>query len=431
MLMGSTRWNTGRTRSFVTLDGLRGVAALFVVARHAPTFFSSVSIYVLPSPEVAPIPMSIGPFFESYLAVDFFFALSGFVLAYAYGDRLRGGMSATRFMTIRLIRLYPLYFLALLIALVPFLWGLAHGGNDSAYSMSNWLFAVLFLPSLASPYLFPLNGPAWSLFFELLANAALGLFGRHLKKSLLLLIVTFAGSALLFAVYFRWLGFGSAGLGAMSDGWQWRAFGAGVVRVAFSFFAGILVFQTWKIWHPRIQINVPPIFLVAALSAVLVANPPDRFQAAFDLVATLLVFPILIFLGASSAPSGLTSRLFRRIGAASYAVYVLQSPLYVLSNLVVAHFKGGSLSSHLPWTWGAAFMVFVLAVAIIADKYFDRPVREAISSYLRETRFEKAYPLNVRDALLARVAAAEVENSSDLLQRELEGRNAAAPAVVT
>ena len=74
-------------RSFVTLDGLRGIAALAVVTRHAPYFRN--------------------PFFESYLAVDFFFVLSGFVLAHAYGQRLRGNLSILDFVKIRIVRLYP------------------------------------------------------------------------------------------------------------------------------------------------------------------------------------------------------------------------------------------------------------------------------------------------------------------------------------
>lgn len=370
----------GSTRSFVTLDGLRGIAALAVVTRHAPAFFSSISIYVLPL-DGSKVPILVGPFRESYLAVDFFFALSGFVLAHAYGDRLRRGMSATRFMTIRLIRLYPLYFFALLISLPLFLWGFARGGIDPTYPMGNWLFAVLFLPSLAShSLLFPLNVPAWSLFYELLANAAFGLIGRFLDNTLLLSIVIFSGLVLLFAVYFGWLGFGASGSGELDIGFLWRGFGAGAARVTFSFFAGILVFRVWKNYHLRF--NVPSVFVVAALMAILVANPPDRFQAAFDLVATLLVFPCLIFLGASSVPSWLPSRLFKWIGAASYAIYVLQAPLYDLTSHAVAHLNGRNLSE-LSWTWGVAFVVFVLGFATIADKYFDRPVREKLSASLR------------------------------------------------
>jgi peptidoglycan/LPS O-acetylase OafA/YrhL len=101
-------------REFTTLDGMRGIAALSVVTRHAPLDLESVSIFVQ-SP-MAKAPVSVGPFFESYLAVDFFFALSGFVLAHAYGLRVAKGMSAGNFMAIRLIRLYRLYVVALLRA---------------------------------------------------------------------------------------------------------------------------------------------------------------------------------------------------------------------------------------------------------------------------------------------------------------------------
>jgi hypothetical protein len=106
---GGVPYGQGK-REFTTLDGMRGIAALAVVTRHAPLYFESVSIFVQ-SP-MAKAPIAVGPFFESYLAVDFFFALSGFVLAHAYGHRLATGMSPGRFMAIRLIRLYPLYVVA-------------------------------------------------------------------------------------------------------------------------------------------------------------------------------------------------------------------------------------------------------------------------------------------------------------------------------
>jgi peptidoglycan/LPS O-acetylase OafA/YrhL len=101
-------------RAFTTLDGLRGIAALAVLTRHAPEFFGAFSIYVA-SPETGEL-TPVGPFFESYLAVDFFFALSGFVLSHAYGKRLQNEMSALSFMAVRLVRLYPLYLLALAIS---------------------------------------------------------------------------------------------------------------------------------------------------------------------------------------------------------------------------------------------------------------------------------------------------------------------------
>ncbi len=60
---------------------------------------------------------SLTPIQDGGLAVDLFFALSGFVLAHAYEQKFERGMTAFDFMKIRFIRLYPLYILALFISL--------------------------------------------------------------------------------------------------------------------------------------------------------------------------------------------------------------------------------------------------------------------------------------------------------------------------
>jgi Predicted acyltransferases len=77
---------------YSTLDGLRGVAAMLVVMYHFPGFFRPVYVE------------------NSYLMVDLFFVMSGFVIASAYEEKLScGNISPLRFMRLRLIRLYPLY----------------------------------------------------------------------------------------------------------------------------------------------------------------------------------------------------------------------------------------------------------------------------------------------------------------------------------
>jgi peptidoglycan/LPS O-acetylase OafA/YrhL len=160
-------------RTFVTLDGLRGVAAFAVLVRHTLTY---------------------NLLFESYLAVDFFFVLSGFVLEHAYGKRLRGEMSPAAFMKVRLIRLYPLYALALALSTVPTLTQYLHGNPPAPGVAIDYAAAILFLPTPASPSLFPLVGPSWSLFFELVANGAFAIFWRRLGNRVLMAVVF--GSAL-------------------------------------------------------------------------------------------------------------------------------------------------------------------------------------------------------------------------------------------
>ena len=370
-------------RSFTTLDGLRGIAALAVITRHAAAYFSSVSIYVLPNAGAPPI--SVGPFFESYLAVDFFFVLSGFVLAHAYGERLRHGLSAMQFMAIRLIRLYPLYLLSLVISAIVGWESLAHGETSPLELTKNLIAGALFLPSPSLrdfDSLFPLNGPAWSLFFELLANLSLGYIGGRLKNTTLFLIVTTAAVALVIAVIGGLFGFGAAGIGSMVDGFEWRSIGAGCLRVAYSFSAGVLVYRVWSIRKPRI--NVPHFVLVMLLIAILVQNPPEHYRPAFDLVVAILIFPLLIWFGASSIANGVVGRVFTWLGTSSYAVYVLHVPLYNLTLQIIDEISQANVEN-LQLYWGVMFVVFVFAIAMIADRFFDRPVRAMLMARFRSS----------------------------------------------
>src|SRR5271170_6431289 len=77
----------------VTMDGVRGVAAICVMLGHF----------------VVPLGVNHVLVSSSFFAVDIFFCLSGFVLCYSYEDRLDHGLSAIDFIKLRLIRLYPIY----------------------------------------------------------------------------------------------------------------------------------------------------------------------------------------------------------------------------------------------------------------------------------------------------------------------------------
>ena len=239
----------------------------------------------------------------------------------------------------------------------------------------NLSFAILFLPSPSlSGFadLFPLNVPAWSLFFELLANLGLGLMGRRLGKINLFVIVMIAGVVLIGAVGGGLFGFGAAGFGAMVDGFEWRSFGAGCLRIAYSFFAGVLVYRIWTVRNP--PINVPHFAIALLLIAILVAHPSEIYQTAFDLIVTVLIFPILIWLGASSVATGPIAGMFTWLGAASYAVYVLQAPLYSLTLRIFSKISPAEIGS-LGLRWGLIFITFVFAIAIVADRFVDRPIR--------------------------------------------------------
>ncbi|RYF97751.1 MAG: acyltransferase, partial [Chitinophagaceae bacterium] len=174
---------------FEILDGLRGIAALGIVVFHF------IEMYT-PHPDdlIA----------HAYLAVDFFFCLSGFVVAYAYDDRLPQ-MGLVKFFKQRLIRLHPLVVLGTVLGLLGFIFD-PFGNQWEAYS--GWKLALLFLASiLMVPYPimaerafnnFGLNAPAWTLFWEYVANIAYALVLHRLKRIWLLLLTVLAAVVLFY-----------------------------------------------------------------------------------------------------------------------------------------------------------------------------------------------------------------------------------------
>ncbi len=204
---------------FAFLDGIRGLAAVFVLTRHTGSFWG----------------MS---FYRSYLAVDLFFVLSGFVIAHAYERKLElGGISKVDFFLIRVIRLYPMYFLSfvccLSIAAVRLV--MANKGSGDLWFelvVVGGLTAVM-LPSSfgSSQMLFPLNGPYWSLFFELLTNFLYALVRTALNNRTLLLTVV------ILQIMVLYLSFENGGLD-IGFTWGFESVVAGISRSMLGFFLG-------------------------------------------------------------------------------------------------------------------------------------------------------------------------------------------------
>jgi hypothetical protein len=176
------------------LDGLRGVAALLVLWYHVFEGYQFAGN--------KPIIENIN---HGYLAVDFFFILSGFVISYAYDDRMRNTMTMKNFFKRRLIRLHPMVIMGALIGTVTFFlqgavqWDGTHVATSAV--MIALLCAMFFVPALpGSVYevrgngeMFPLNGPAWSLFFEYIGNILYALFIHRISNKALSVLVICLG----------------------------------------------------------------------------------------------------------------------------------------------------------------------------------------------------------------------------------------------
>ncbi|MCI3133241.1 acyltransferase family protein [Phenylobacterium aquaticum] len=283
-------------RKFQTLDGLRGLAAAAVVMFHLHHFFPGIWRPV-----------------SAYLAVDLFFALSGFVLAEAYSRKLDEGLSFRAFMTKRLARLWPLYALGLAIAALPLGIRVALG-QAPAGDLTPILPAALMLPwPSRDGLLYPLNIAAWSLFFELIANALMVLVWRWLSREVLTAIVVLSAIGLAASA----LTYGSLDFGFTLDGAP-----TAPARVMFSFFLGLLIWRAAPA-APRIS----PWFPVLGLALILVCAPGPALRPAFDMLAVTMMLPALLWLGAAAEPGPRSLPLFEAAGAASYAVYVTHVPI--------------------------------------------------------------------------------------------------------
>ena len=225
------------------LDGLRGVAALIVVAFHLfETYSRGTDTQILN---------------HGYLAVDFFFILSGFVIGYAYDDRW-DRMSLADFFKRRLVRLHPLVVVGTLIGALMFYIGdnprVPLVGDTSWWQvLLLMLLGMTMLPALKSWDIRgwgetnPLNGPTWSLMWEYVANILYALFIRRLPKAVLGLLVG-ASAVLTLDICLNIDMFGllagrEYAANTVIGGWSITAEQGyiGAVRLAFPFLCGLLI----------------------------------------------------------------------------------------------------------------------------------------------------------------------------------------------
>ena len=333
---------------------MRGVAALAVVVMHAAALFSAQW------------------FPRGYLAVDLFFALSGFVIAHAYGRRLDAGLGVGRFLLLRLVRLYPLYLLGATFGIAVYFgemlradWPLPPSA-DLAVALGATAL-MLPTPVAVEPmhWLSPFDVPGWSLVFEIGANLLLAVVWTRLSTRLLVLAVAVMGVAL--AAQYLLVGEADAGS-------RWATGGYGIARTGFSFLLGVALARMPRPTERRSD-------LALLLPAMLIASfvPGGRWGIGYDMACVFLLFPALLFAGSVFEPrSG--ARLFGFLGVISFAIYALHSPLLPIGNTLLAHVAPHPGAAR---TLAAAALVGVLVLfAWAADRLFDHPVRRRLGRLL-------------------------------------------------
>jgi peptidoglycan/LPS O-acetylase OafA/YrhL len=339
-------------RAYDTLDGMRAIGAFLVVTRHVPDFFGGFH---------AP---------ESFLAVDLFYLVSGFVIAHAYGERLKAGGFVWGFFKTRVIRLYPLYIVGLALGTLVAVMSITTDPHPFwnwpklAVALGTGLFMIPSMPGLTAGS--SLDGPVWTLLYELIANMVYAVFARFMNIATLLGIMLVSAVGLVFAEFH--FGKLDVGFGATD---QWAA----LARVGFSFFAGVLVFRfhdsrpikaEWASW-----------LLMAALTLMLAFRPSREVTPWYELGMIIVGFPVLLALAARFEPGALSSRAFGFLGLMSYGVYIIHQPIGHLARRTfekVVELPDGWAA--LPWAVG--FLAFLVAVAAALDQWWDAPVRKAL-----------------------------------------------------
>lgn len=352
----------GTKKHYLVLDGMRGVAALGVVIFHFMEWvFSDFSKNFIA---------------HGFLAVDFFFCLSGFVIAYAYDDRINQ-MGRGEFFKSRLIRLHPLVVLGSILGLLGFLFD-PYASQTSAYGVGRlallFLSSVLMIPAPVmeerSLNLFGLNAPAWSLFWEYVANVFYALILVKLNRRVLVGL-TIVAAGILSVVSYK--------AGNLLGGWAGNNFWDGGARVFYSFLAGLLIFRYRLILSNRLGFPILALMLFLAF-----LMPWSDWNWLTELMVVLIYFPLLVSLGAGSSLSPKLENICQFSGDLSY-------PLYMTHYFAIWIF-GGYYVTVKPSMENIQYVIvggvlFLIGFAYLIMRFFDIPVRR----YLNERQHRRRH----------------------------------------
>lgn len=362
------------------LDGLRGVAAILVLFYHV---FEGFAFAEATNGVGSGIITTLN---HAHIAVDFFFILSGFVISYAYDNRW-GQMSMGQFFKRRLIRLHPMYVMGAVMGFAAFAF-VGFERWDGTMAPTGWvmmalLLTIFMIPAVPGlPYevrgngeMFPLNGSAWSLFFEYVGNILYALFIRRLSTKRL------AALTLVLGVLHAWFFVGDiSGYGMLGVGWTIDEvnFWGGLLRMLFPFTLGMLISRTFKPMKVKGAFWICSVVLIVLFSVPYIESVGGvvNLNCLYEYVCVALIFPLLVWLGAcgSTTEGGkATHRIYQALGDLSYPLYIVHYPIMYIFYAWLIDKQIYSLSHCL----GVATLVVVSSIllAILCLKLYDEPLR--------------------------------------------------------
>jgi peptidoglycan/LPS O-acetylase OafA/YrhL len=316
---------------------------------------------------------------HGYLAVDFFFLLSGFVIGYAYDDRW-SKMTLSGFFKRRLIRLQPMVIMGSVIGAIFFyfqdstIWPAIH-------LVPVWKMLIIMVigatlipvpPSMdirGWQEMHPLDGPAWSLFFEYIANILYALGIRKFSKTALSILVFLA--AILLVQY------AVTGEGDLIGGWSVTGdqLRIGFTRLLFPFFAGLLLSRTIRtttISHAFLWCSI---LLAVFLAIPRIGGETHRWwNGLYEASVIILIFPLIVYMGASGKlTTKFSTRLCTFCGNISYPLYITHYPLIYTYTAWLKDHPNVTFMQALPRILLTFCGAILLAYGCL--KLYDEPVR--------------------------------------------------------
>ncbi len=345
---------------FHALDGLRGIAAIAVVVFHFMEWIQ---------PDINKNFIGYG-----FLAVDFFFCLSGFVIAYAYDQRLPK-MGLKSFFTARLIRLHPLVVIGTVLGLIGLF--LDPFSNHAESLTSSKLVLIIAASLFMIPYptmearsfnLFSLNAPGWSLFWEYVANIMYATIIIRLSKKILVALLLLSAVGILYI---------SNTCGHLVGGWNSETFLHGGIRMSYSFLAGMLIFRFGYILKNKMS------FVLLSLLLLLAFMTPNFAKTWLtEALIVLLYFPIIIMIGAGSILNNTTEKCAKFLGDISYPLYMTHyAGIWIFGNYISTH-KVSNETLYGIVTLGS---ISLIVISWIVMKTLDFPIR----TFLNKLRSKK------------------------------------------
>lgn len=362
---------------YLILDGLRGVAAVVILIYHLC--------------EACGIVLGHG-----YLGVDFFYALSGFVIGYAYDERW-GKMSLKGFFSRRIVRLHPMFVMGTLLGLLFYYFG-ASAAFPFIGESPWWMVILLFFYCclmLPMPNCWDIrgwqdfnsfNGNSWSLYWEYLANILYALVFRFLPTAVLVVVTAVAAVGTIDITFnIDMFGLLDGRVGApftVNGGWSLTPaeLYVGAVRLMYPFLVGMLLSRFAKFVSMKGAFVWCSIVVVAML---LVPQLEDLANGIYESVAILVLIPFVILLGAGGKiKNKLMERICTFLGDISYPLYITHLPfIYMMLAWTTNHPEA---SESVKVMLAVSMFVVSVAVACASLKLYDMPLRKWLTKHWLE-----------------------------------------------